>query len=349
MTIEKKKPRINKIFLLMLLGLIIFIVYFLLIIDPANLASVISQVNLTYFATAFLAYSIGVFFYSIVWHNLLNNLAGKITLKNALLFTWVGLFFDATIPQLGVSGDAAKTYLFSKATNENIGKVGASVIGQKIMILTISDTALSIGLIMALLNYSMPTLTMISVVAFLALSLFSLTFIFYISFHPKATDALLRFAVKVILIFRKKWNPEGFVNKTQEALKSFHDNTDQLKAKPKGLLAPAFYQVIGWLFDISVVFLAFAALGYSVSIDKVLIVYTITGALQAVGIGILGINEIIMSESFWLLGIPLEISLAATLLTRAVSLWFRLIISYAALQWTGLKLVKNKEDIKLPI
>ncbi len=349
MTTEKKKPRINKVYLLLLIGLIAFIIYFVFIVDPASLANVIAQTNLAIFAAAFAAYTVGILFNSLVWHSLLNSLAGKINRKNAFIFTWVGLFFDATIPQLGVSGDVVKTYLYTKATDQNLGKVGASVVGHKILILTMSVISFSAGLIMVLLNYTMPTLTTISVIGFLAISLSALVIVFYVSFNPKATDLILRFIIKVISFFRKKWNPEPFQNKILETLTSFHHNVDQLKAKPKILIAPTIYQIISWSFDIAVVFLAFLAVGYSAPIDKVLIVYTITGSLQAVGIAIFGVNEIIMSLSFSVLGIPVEISFAATLLTRAVSLWFRLIVSYIALQWTGLKMVKNLDDLKLPI
>jgi uncharacterized protein (TIRG00374 family) len=95
--------------------------------------------------------------------------------------------------------------------------------------------------------------------------------------------------------------------------------------------------------DITVIFLTFIALGYAVPVDKVLIVYTLTGTLQAVGVAVFGINEIVMSTSFTVLGIPSELALSVTLLTRVVTLWFRLIMSYAAFQWTGIGIVRGKK------
>jgi uncharacterized protein (TIRG00374 family) len=342
---QKKPLKVNKIFLLLLLGLASFIVYFVLFVDPASFAEVISQTNLTIYAFAFVAYLIGVFCASLVWHSLLNNLEVKATLKDAFLFTWVGLFFDATIPQLGLSGDLARTYLFSKASSENPGKIGASVIGQKLIVITITVVTFSAGLILVLLNYSMPILTTIAVITFLALSILSLFIIYYVSIKPKATDALLRLAVRITHFFRKSWNSEGFILKAKETLGKFHDGMQLLRAKPKALLQPVVFSVFSWVLDIGVMFLVFTALGYPVPVDKVLIVYTLTGTLQAVGLAIFGINEIIMIESFRVLGIPIALSISVTLLTRAVTLWFRLILSYAAFQWTGMKIVKQKVNI----
>jgi uncharacterized protein (TIRG00374 family) len=341
---EAKKPfRLNKIVLLLILGLVSFIVYFVLFVNPASFIEVISHTDLTYYACAFVVYLSGVFFSSLVWFSLLNNLTVKTTVKSAFLFTLVGLFFDATIPQLGLSGDLAKTYFFSKASSENPGRIGASVIGQKIIVMTITVVSFSAGLILVLLNYAMPTLVMVLVVAFLFLSILSLFIIYYVSIKPKATQALLRLSIKVALIFRSRWNPEGFSQKAQETLEKFHDGMLQLKAKPKALLQPVFYSILSWILDIAVVFLAFTALGYPVPVDTVLIVYTVTGALQAVGLAIFGINEIIMSTSFVVLGIPSALSISVTLLTRAVTLWFRLIMAYGALQWTGIRLVREKK------
>jgi uncharacterized protein (TIRG00374 family) len=346
---QQKKPiQSNKIFLLLIFGLVAFIVYFALFVDPASFIEIISQTNLTIYGLAFVVYMIGIFFSSMVWHSLLNALTVKMTVKNAYLFTWVGLFFDSTIPQLGLSGDLAKTYLFSKSSSEDAGKIGASVIGQKILVMTITVVTFSAGLLLVLFNYALEPLAVGLIVVFLLLSAVSLFIIYYISIKPAATDSLLRFGIRVATFFRKSWNPENFRQNAKEVLGNFHSGIQQLKAKPKALGLSSLYAVLSWTFDIGVMFLVFTALGYPVPVDSVLIVYTVSGVLQAVGIGIFGINEIVMITTFTALGLPEGLSVSVTLLTRAVTLWFRLILSYGAFQWTGLKLVRQKDDTPLP-
>ncbi|MGD6934589.1 MAG: lysylphosphatidylglycerol synthase transmembrane domain-containing protein [Candidatus Bathyarchaeia archaeon] len=333
--------RVNKIFFLLVFGLVAFIVYFVLFVDPASFIETISQINLVIYGFAFVAYVIGIFFSSMVWHSLLNSLTVKMTVKNAYLFTWVGLFFDATVPQLGLSGDLAKTYLFSKSSSEDAGKIGASVIGQKIMVMTITVVTFSVGLILVLLNTALDFSAAALIVVFLVLSAASLFIIYYFSSKPKATNSLLNFGIRVILFFRKSWNPEGLKQQASEVLGNFHDGIQQLKAKPKSLIMPSIYSVLSWVFDIGVMFLVFTALGYPIPVETVLIVYTLSGALQAVGVGYF--TDVFMMASFSALGLPPELSVSVTLLSRAVTLWFRLVVSYSAFQWTGVKLARKKE------
>jgi len=85
----------------LILGLVAFVLYFVLFINPAQVVNIVSKTNLAYYASAFVAYSLCALFSSLVWRNLLSNLSVKISTRKALLFTWVGLFFDATVPQLG--------------------------------------------------------------------------------------------------------------------------------------------------------------------------------------------------------------------------------------------------------
>jgi uncharacterized protein (TIRG00374 family) len=335
----------KKLFLLLAFGLSAFIVYFVLFVDLTSFSETISQANIVLYGISFIIYTIGVFFSSMVWHSLLNALTVKITVKNAYLFTWVGLFFDAAIPQLGLSGDIAKTYLFSKSSSQDAGKIGASVIGQKIIVMTITVITFSIGLILVLSNRVLEPLATFSIVTFLILSSVSLFLLYYLSIKPKVTHALLQFVTRIGLFFRKKWNPTVFNQKVTEVLDNFHLSISELKTKPHALGLSSIYSIFSWVFDIGVMFLVFTALGYPIPFDSVLIVYTISGVLQAVGLGIFGINEIIMISTFRALGLPGGLSVSVTLLSRAVTLWFRLIVSYGAFQWTSVKLVRQKQPL----
>jgi len=100
-----------------------------------------------------------------------------------------------------------------------------------------------------------------------------------------------------------------------------------------------------------VIFLIFAALGSPVPVDKVLIVYALTGSMQAMGISFVGFTEIAMSGSYTVLGILPAVSVSATLLTRIVTLWFKLIAAYVAFQFVGVEiLTKNlaaKDQVKV--
>ena len=125
--------------------------------------------------------------------------------------------------------------------------------------------------------------------------------------------------------------PSKFPLKAEEELGKFHTGIKQLTENPKTLVKPALCAVFSFICEVSVISISFMALGYPVPIDKVLIVFTLTGTLQTVGVTFFGFPELIMTVSFNALLIPVSLALSVTLLARVVNLWFRLIVSYLAL------------------
>jgi len=265
----------------------------------------------------------------------------KISKKKTFLFTWVGLFFDATLPQLGWSAEISKTYFLSRDVKIEAGPIVASVVGQKIFSMTISITALSTGLGLVLYSYTLPLVATLLIGLVLALSIGTLVVVYYVSFKPTATRRLLAWAIRIGGFFRKSWNPQNFKIKVEKTLDDFHFGFEQLKSNPALLIRPTVYAVISFVFEVSVVFLAFVAIGQTVPIDVVLIVFTLTGILQTVGVAIFGFPELIMTLTFTALYIDPAVAVSVALLTRVVNLWFRLSVSYMALQWAGIKILRK--------
>ncbi len=345
-TTKKTLHQFNPIVLVLLLGLVAFVIYIYFFINPTQVIGILSKINLSIYSGAFVAYFMFALFSSFVWNRLLNCLSVKISKRKTLLFTWAGLFFEATVPQLGWSGEVSKTYLLAKDSKIDSGKIGASVVGQKIFTMTITIVALSTGLGLVLLNYKLPPMSILIIAAVLVLSILSLAIIYYVSLKPTATRTLLGWAIRIISFFRKRWDPQNFQSKAEEMLGKFHEGIGQLRGKPSSLAVPIVCAVTSFVFEISVIFLTFLALGYPVPIDKVLIVFTLAGTLQTVGVTIFGFTEIVMTSAFTSLGIQVDVSFAVTLLTRVVNLWFRVIVSYLALQWAGIKIIQQTRKSK---
>ncbi len=146
---EAQKPLFtNKIFLLIIFGLVAFVLYFYFFVGTTDVIDVIGRINFFYYAVAFLAFLTAVFFSSLTWYSLLKSLSVKTTFRNALLFMWVGLFFDATVPEPGWSGDLSKAYMFGRASDQDSGRIVASVVGQKIIGMLITVGTIFLGLIL---------------------------------------------------------------------------------------------------------------------------------------------------------------------------------------------------------
>jgi len=325
---------------ILIAGLAAFILYFVFFIDPKQVVQSLTQTNLTIYAFAFIAYMLFTVCSSMVWRSLLSSLAVKITTRKAFLYTWTGLFFEATVPQLGWSAEVSKTYMLTKDANLEAGKVGASVVGQKILSMTITIVALSTGLGLLLFRYSLNLASVLLIGIILGLSILTLAVVYYISFKPSATKALLHWAIRIIQYFRKSWNPQNFQTKTEELLNGFHTSIAELKANPKALIAPTVYGVVGFIFEILVLFITFVAIGHPAPADVVLIVFTLTGTLQT--IGPLFFPELVMTLTLTALFGDPAIAFSAALLSRVVNLWFRLVVSYGALQLAGIKSIQQK-------
>jgi len=339
----KKSLRPNLILIVLIAGLVAFILYIAFFVDITQVIETLSQTNLIIYGGAFITYMLYTICSSIVWRSLLSTVSVKVTKGKAFLFTWVGLFFEATVPQLGWSAEISKTYLLAKDSNVESGRIGASVVAQKIFTMTLTIAALSAGLGLVLFRYSLSLLVSLSISLILILSILTLAVVYYVSFKPSATTTLLNWAIKIALVFRKNWKPQNFRAKTERLLGNFHVNIDQLKRNPKALIQPIIYAVVGFVFEVSVVFITFLALGQPIPVDVVLIVFTLTGTLQSVGVALPGLPELVMALSFKAFGIETSIAVSAALLTRIVNLWFRLGVSYAALQWAGIKIIRENK------
>ena len=122
-------------------------------------------------------------------------------------------------------------------------------------------------------------------------------------------------------------------------LKMFHEGILTLVRHPRDLALPVVFSLLAWISDILISFFIFISLGFDVSFVVIVIVYTVSMAVQYFPLGIpaeVGLTEIVMTSLYTLLGIPLAISAAATVLTRVLTVWFRFFVGYAFfVRWIG--------------
>jgi uncharacterized protein (TIRG00374 family) len=345
------KPRLTgRILLFVGIGLAVLAIYLYYFIGTVNVADAIRHTNYLWYTSAFVAFLASVLFYTLAWRSLLHNLDIKTKIREALLYSWAGMFFDSVVPDPGWSGDLTKAYMLSKSTGQEPGRIVASVVSQKVILTTITVGSLIFGLALLALNYSLSSNVLWFVTFVLILTVSALSMIIYLSANEKATAKILGWTIRAgSFILRDRWNPQDFRTKAEQLLKRFHEGIHTLGSNPKALIRPISLSLLAWGCDISIIFLTFASLGYPAPVDKVLIVYALTGSLQAFGVSFLGFTEVIVSGSYAILGIPAAISIWATLLTRVVTLWFKLIVSYFVFQYAGIGLLSgNGKEKKSP-
>jgi hypothetical protein len=89
-----------------------------------------------------------------------------------------------------------------------------------------------------------------------------------------------------------------------------------------------------WGFELITLLFVFAALGQLIQPDKIIIVRSIAGNVEAQGYAFMGYAQIIASEIYRALGVPFAIGASVALLGGAVIFWLKTVISYVAFHYT---------------
>jgi hypothetical protein len=143
-----------------------------------------------------------------------------------------------------------------------------------------------------------------------------------------------------------RWNIEEWRDKARKAVSAFHDSLKSFASDPNKLILPVAFSIFSWFFSILVYYLVFVAIGYTVDWFVLIIVYSLVIALKSIPVGVpaeMGVTEIAMTTLFGAFSVPLHISAAATVLIRIVTVWFRLVIGFGAIQWVGVKTIMESE------
>jgi uncharacterized protein (TIRG00374 family) len=329
------KPKLSKtVFLVSVMGLVAFVLYLYYFVGISVFVSSLAKLNLWYYSSAFALVVVSVFFHAVVWRGLLGNLSCLIRIKTSFLFVWIGIFVDNIVPG-GLTGDLFKAYWLSKTEGQDAGKVVASVIAHKILIIMLILANTIAGLVLWVLGYGLVDSAIFGIViAVSSILIFTLVLIFYLSSNRRATGKLLDWIIRIICFLRRnKWNSTTFRSKMEKNLGDFHMGIVILKANPSGLIWPVTFTFLAWAADLIVFILCFMALGYNLPAYQALIAYALTATLLVEGVSFIGFNEIIRSSLFTSMGIPLAVGVTSILLNRFATFWFRLVISYIVFHW----------------
>jgi len=342
--LSEKRITIKRTVPFLLIGLLIFIGYLYFFVDIPEMLTIIQRVDLFYYLLAFAVLLLDMLVYSLTWHYFLRPLSVNVPFRKTFLFTWIGVFVDLLIPAESISGDASKAYLMSKDSGENAGKVVASVVSHRIlsMIITLSSLIVS-SLLLFILHYELPVLVLNLILIVAVGTVISLIFIFLLCLKEQLTQKLIDLFLRFfVFISRGRLKLTSLRKRATKALRVFHESIEALGRHPRSLVRPVFFSIVAWFLSILLSYLVFVSLGHPVSFILVTIVYSISITIQNVPIGVpgeVGLIEIVMTSLYGLLGIPLGISAAATVLIRILTVWFKFFVGFMAAQWIGIKVL----------
>ncbi len=347
--LSEKRVTMKKTIPFLLIGLLIFIAYLYFLahvqaLDIPEMLMIIQSVDPFYYLLAVTVLLLNMLAYSLTWQYFLRPLSVNVPFRKTFIFTWIGVFVDLLVPAESISGDASKAYLMSKDSGENAGKVVASIVSHRILSMIITLGSLIISLLsLFILKYELPALVLILVLLVAAGTSVSLFFIFLLCIREQLTQKLIDLLLRFLsFVLRGRLKLTSLKSKARKALIAFHQSIEVLGKNPRSLVRPVFLSILAWFLSILLSYLVFVSLNHPVSFVLLTIVYSISVTIQNIPIGVpgeVGLLEIVMTSLYSLLGVPLGVSAAATVLIRVLWVWFRLLLGFVAIQWIGLKVL----------
>ena len=342
--IPEKRVLMKRTLPFLLVGLLIFIAYLYFFVNIPKMIATFKGINLFYYSLAVVVLLLNAVFSALVWQYFLRPLSINVSFRKTFLFDFIGTFVDILVPAESISGDASKAYLMSKDSGEDAGKVVASVVGYRILSMIITLSSLIIGSTsLFILQYKLP-LFVLNLILLVAIgTTISLVFLFLLCSKEQLTqkiiDSLLRFSN---FLLRGRLKLTSLRSKTREALRAFYQSIEFLGGNLRSLVWPVVFSVVAWLLSVLLSFFVFVSLDHPISFSVVLIVYSISCAIQTIPVGVpaeVGLIEIVMTSLYAMLGVPIGISAAATVLIRIITVWFKFFMGFVAFQWVGIKVL----------
>ncbi len=337
------KPKITrKTVLFPIVGLIAFFLYiYLFNVDVLEIISTAQRANPVFYAAAILFSLIEVFLFAVSWRTLLSFLSIRLSLVKSYLFVWYGIFVDIVIPAESISGEVCRVYLVNREHEGCSGKVVASLFMHRLLGMGLNvvfliagagllfgETSIN-GLVFNLILFATFAVTVI------------LFFLILLSFRENWSMRVINGVIRLgEFLTRGRWKLASLRQEALDAAKMFHIGMKEFKQSPKTLGTSLFFLLLNWLFSMSVTYLVFLSLGFSVPWSVILVTGAIVVAVKSIPVGVpfeVGLPEITMTTLYVGLGVPPAISATATILSRLITLWLRFFIGFGAQQWLELK------------
>lgn len=347
--ILKKKSLFTRTIPFVLLGLLAFVLYLMFFVNIGEMIFIIGRTNCPIYLLALISTVVDMVFFALAWHYFLKPISAKVSLKKAFIYSWASIFIDLLVPAESVTGEISRIY-FIAHDGVDTGKAVASIVTQRILGMLIIISSLVVGVLQTLLlKSSFPSLVqnlIFFVVAANAVFLFLILLLcFKRSWTRKLIEKLIGFAER---IGHGRWNIKEWRDKARKAMSAFYDSLKVFASDPEKLILPVAFSIFSWFFSILVYYLVFAAIGHTMEWFVLIIVYSLVIALKSIPVGVpaeVGVTEIAMTTLFGAFNVPLHISAAATVLIRIVTVWFRLVIGFGAIQWVGVKTLMESETL----
>ena len=310
-------------------GLLIFIVY-LVYTNPFTVLTEVGRFDPWIFLVAVLINYLGLVFLASSWHVLLRVLGISVGLFRSIQITFVSMFAVWMFP-IPSGVEIIRAYLVKDEDGSNHGKAVSSSIVSKVYYYISFGVLISIAAFKVLVMERSSLPVDASYVWFVIFFALVNTLVFGIIIKPSLLKRLYDKSPHWIRInvFDKLYGG----GMSMGGFYSFIDEMDEaiiiLSKKPLENLLSLLMVGFHWSTGALTAYLVAASLGFHTSFWVIVLIYAVIEFIQQLNILIpsgLGVVDAGLTGAFVLIGVPLEVASAISLLTRLATYWFELVL-----------------------
>ena len=315
----------KKTAVLILVGLVLYLGYLYLVgFESLKAALFGADYRLLFFAA--IVSLVGNMFHAAGWWVFLRDMKYKIPFLKAYEIYLSSIFFVNVIPTAAVSGEVAKIYFVQKADpgSRFDRTLAAGLMSRILEIIPVSLGAIA-GVLYVAIYYHIPTWALAFCIVIAVALAIAATIILAVAMNNDLLRKLTAFSITMLgRIFKKKsWNERA--EHFDRIILQFGGSLREITGKKSLIITSLALIFIAWVFDVSVAYLAFLAIGNPASPGFVITVFSIMVILQLLPTflpGGIGFVDIVMTTLYLAMGIPKAAAAGATIMIRLVTLWF---------------------------
>ena len=315
--------------LLTSLGLVIFVAY-LAYSNPFSVLMEVGRFDPRTFALAVLVNYAGLFFFSASWHLLLRALGVGVGIWDSVQAMFVSLFVVWLVP-IPVGTEIIRAYIVKDEENSDLGKAIASVVVHKAYYNIAFGFLIALAALMVTVfgggSFPVRAELVLVVIVFavgssLVYGLFLNPNLLMVVYH-RSPGWVRRNVFDRMVDSRRR---EGGFPAVIEGIGSA---VNSLMAKPLNNFASMLMVAFHWSTGALTAYMVALSLGAPIDFWVIVLIYALIEFIQQLNVFIpsgLGIIDASLTGAFVLLGVPLSLASAISLLTRLATYWFELIL-----------------------
>jgi uncharacterized protein (TIRG00374 family) len=315
----------RKTAVLIIIGLVLYFGY-LYLVGFDTVRTDLARVNLWLVAFACLVSLCGNVFHTAGWWVLLRHLKYEISLGWAYIIYLSSIFFTNLVPSAALSGEIGKIYFVQKSVPATrVDRTFAAGIMSRLLEVVPTATGAIIGVAYLTIYYSLPlwalALCLLIAVVIAVGALFILAVSMNVTLLRSTANVLLGVAAKIF----KGHNMESIREKVEALVTQYDASIREISASKVLIIKSLALIFVAWAFDVSVAYIAFAAIGYNIPVGVVVTIYSVmvlVSLIPAFIPGGLGYVDGLMNLLYSLAGVRKSDAFSGTFVIRLVTLWF---------------------------